>query len=339
MLSRISSRPLHSLPLRSAACGASGVYGRATAPTRKLHHDRRAFHSQQPRLDSSPTFQAHSRVTSPSPLEATSNASAVVVNTDPNTGIATLTLRNNPVNSLTTEFMSEIAAAVQELSAGYPDVDGGARALLVRSECKAFSAGLNLESIAGASEESLRPLSLALRKLVLAFLTTPLPTVAEVTGSAIAGGAVIAMLCDQRVGLNDAKMRIGLSETSVGLPPPRFVTALAEDILGKRGAYRHLMLGSLLSPEDALTAGYLDAVHADQTSVSSDAQSRLTHLARIQAHARYSAKLQLRRSVFWALGEDEDAFVAEMWELVSDPRTQEAVGRTWEELQKKKRAR
>ncbi|KAJ3340868.1 hypothetical protein HDU93_006160 [Gonapodya sp. JEL0774] len=236
---------------------------------------------------------------------------------------------------MTPDFLNAIADTVQQAGAGYPDVEG-VKGLVVRSSQRVFSAGLNIGGVVDPSDESLRQLSLALRRFVLTFLTTPLPTVAEVSGSAIAGGAVLAMICDQRVVLDNPKLVIGLSETAVGLPPPRFVTALAEDILGKRVAYRHLLLGSLLSPRDALEAGYVDEVVSDAASLSTVALARLGELARLPAHSRYSAKLQLRRNAIWALGEDEEAFVAEMTELVKDPRSQEALGKVWGEMQKKK---
>src|SRR5207245_10148347 len=54
----------------------------------------------------------------------------------------------------------------------------------------------------------------------LALLALPQPTVAMVNGHTIAGGLVLALACDYRLGV-DGDYRIGLNEVAIGASYPK----------------------------------------------------------------------------------------------------------------------
>lgn len=94
---------------------------------------------------------------------------------------------------------------------------------------------------------------------------------------------------------------------------------------------------SQLNPQDALRAHYIDELASSADELSTATQTRALALAAVPPHARYSAKLQMRRNVIWALGQEEGEFAEEIAEIVLDPRAQENLKKTWDNLQKKRK--
>jgi enoyl-CoA hydratase len=98
-------------------------------------------------------------------------------------------------------------------------------------------------------------------KLLLSLYRTPLPLIIACTGHALAGGALVVLTGDYRIGASGA-FKIGLNEVQIGLPVPALAMELARDRLSKR-ALHHATLGAqIYDPAGALEVGYLDAVVA-----------------------------------------------------------------------------
>src|SRR5438477_78783 len=104
-------------------------------------------------------------------------------------------------------------------------------------------------------ETAARRLRALYRDAHLRLFTLPKPTVAMVAGHAIAGGLVLVLACDYRLGL-DADYRIGLNEVAIGASYPK----VAFEIVRLRLAHaRASELGAALYPaSQALRLGVVD---------------------------------------------------------------------------------
>jgi enoyl-CoA hydratase len=88
-------------------------------------------------------------------------------------------------------------------------------------------------------------------------LCLPKPTVAMVNGHAIAGGLVLALTCDYRLG-RKGDYRIGLNEVAIGASFPRIAFEIVRLRLSHERA-SELMLGAVLYPaSEALRLGFVD---------------------------------------------------------------------------------
>ena len=128
-------------------------------------------------------------------------------------GLATVSLKHKPVNSLTQAVCEELKAVTHALEAD-PEVRGVVFGSGVPS---IFSAGMDLRSMHGRSTDELAAFWTAVQEMWLALYMTPLATVAAISGHAPAGGCLIALACDYRV-LVEGKYRIGLNEAQIGEP-------------------------------------------------------------------------------------------------------------------------
>jgi enoyl-CoA hydratase/carnithine racemase len=93
----------------------------------------------------------------------------------------------------------------------------------------------------------------------LRLYTFPKPTVAAITGHAVAGGCILALCCDYRL-IAEGKKLMGLNEIKLGVPVPYLADCVLQGIVGTRCARDMMDTGEFYVPADALRMGLVDAV-------------------------------------------------------------------------------
>ncbi len=131
-----------------------------------------------------------------------------------------------------------------------------------------FSAGLNLVELASFSRTEIAAFIDEFSVLMARALTTRYPLVAAINGHAVAGGCVLAMACDRRIGTR-GDFKIGMNEMAIGLTLPAVVTEILRDKLASEQARTVILGGALYEPGKAQLAGLLDAV-ADSSDEAID---------------------------------------------------------------------
>jgi enoyl-CoA hydratase len=165
-------------------------------------------------------------------------------------GVMVTTVDDGKVNALSFAVMagmrSAIAAATEQ---GRPLVISG------RDGC--FSAGFDLAVVNSGDQDSIIALFAEGAELYKAMVTAPIPVIASCTGHALAGGALLLLSADYRIGRNGT-YRLGLNEVRIGLALPNFAITLATHRLERRYLTAATMFAEVVSPERAVDMGYLD---------------------------------------------------------------------------------
>ena len=86
-------------------------------------------------------------------------------------------------------------------------------------EGKSFCAGLDLKNVPFFGDADQKRLLNALNRAFCSVYSCPFPVIGAVNGHAIAGGLVLALACDWRIGA-DRSLLAGLTEVLVGIPYP-----------------------------------------------------------------------------------------------------------------------
>lgn len=188
-------------------------------------------------------------------------------------------------NALGFEMMEFIVEEL-ERAAGQP--------VLLTGEGDSFSAGLNLRQVAEQDHVGMDRFLRLLNHMTVALYTYPGPTVAWVNGHAIAGGAVLALCCDYRIGTPNPRARLGLNEVAIGLRFPPVVLAIMRAQLAQPHADTVILAGELHPPEVAYRLGILHELAEDGLA---RAQQRLELLGSYAQHAYAGTKADLRASV------------------------------------------
>ena len=150
---------------------------------------------------------------------------------------------------------------------------------------------------------------LAFPRLMLRAYTLPMPTVAAVTGHAVAGGALLAYLCDLRF-VADGPFRIHMNETAIGIPLPTWILTVVQGAITPRWQTEALLHARAYSPAEAKERGLVtDVVPAE--NVVEAARAAAAPLTMLDTRAYALSKQRLRAmAVQWAEDRVEGEVVA-----------------------------
>ncbi len=177
-----------------------------------------------------------------------------------NKGLVTLTLdRPGVFNALDKLMLREIREAV---SNGIKD--NNLRGFVITgSGEKAFSAGADLEGLASLSAVEYYNFLEEALEVMEKIWTMRVPTIAAINGLALGGGCELALACDFRIAVPEA--RIGLPELNHGLLPGWGGVHFMSRILGRAKTLELVLTGEPIKGEKALEIGLVTAIaHREQ---------------------------------------------------------------------------
>lgn len=182
-------------------------------------------------------------------------------------------------------------AMIDALSESIDRAAKEASAIVLLGRPDRFSAGFDLRVMMSGPEAAkalLRRGSALLMKLYGA----PLPLVLGCTGHALAGGALVLLTGDVRVGAA-GPYRLGLNEVSIGMPVPVLAMELARDRLRNEDLSRATLEARIYNPDEAARIGYLDEVVAPE-ELEARAMAEAARLAALPRTAYAATKERLR---------------------------------------------
>jgi enoyl-CoA hydratase/carnithine racemase len=205
---------------------------------------------------------------------------------------AVLTLTGDKVHSLGKDTLDEIVSFVD-----FCEQDPAVKALVLTAGGDIFSAGLNVNEVLTDSADSVLD---AFQIVLLRVLESPLPTVAAINGSAIAGGCLLACACDLRLIADEA--RIGVTELRVGVAFPVLTVELMRHVCGHRA--EEVIFGArLLEAQEACAVGIAHR-HVPRTELEAAASGAAEQLAALDAAAYALAKGALRREMLSSIRDE-----------------------------------
>ncbi len=173
---------------------------------------------------------------------------------------------------------------IEELMAALARAEAEASAVVLAGRPDRFCAGFDLK-VMMSSPDAARAMLRRGAALLMKLYGSPLPIVVACTGHALAGGALVLLTADLRIGASGA-FKIGLNEVSIGMPLPILGMSLARDRLAPTELGRATLLAHIYGPEEAAGAGFLDEVvpAADAVGRAREEAARLGVFSRMAFH-------------------------------------------------------
>ncbi len=153
---------------------------------------------------------------------------------------------------------------------------GQLRGVIITSAKKSFLAGGDLDYIyKNENREKIFDFSQSLKQFFRDLESPGIPVVAAINGTATGAGFEMALACHHRIVINDPKTRLGHPEASMGMMPGSGGVIRLMWILGIEKAFHILVNGQVYNPEEALRAGMIDELAADENDMMEKAVSFL----------------------------------------------------------------
>ncbi len=196
--------------------------------------------------------------------------------------------RQNALNALNTEVLSEISKAVDELIH-----DEEVNVFIVTGEGRAFVAGADILEMKDLNSAQARRFAQAGLDVFRKIELCEKPSIAAVNGYALGGGLELAMACDIRIASNYAKF--GQPEVGLGITPGFGGTNRLQRLVGIAKAKELIFTTDVIGAEEALRIGLVNKV-VEADKLMNEAMSMANKIAqKAQPAVRYS-KVSINRS-------------------------------------------
>lgn len=200
-------------------------------------------------------------------------------------------------------------AMIEALLASLVRAEKEANAMVLVGRAERFCAGFDLKVMMSGPENA-KALLRRGSDLLMKLYGLPIPLVIACTGHALAGGALVLLTGDVRVGASGA-FRIGLNEVSIGLPVPVLAMELARDRITTTELGRATLQGTIYGPDDAARVGYLDTVVAPD-AVLATAMTEAARLGGLSKMAYGATKSRMRGKTIKHIVDTLEADMASM---------------------------
>lgn len=208
--------------------------------------------------------------------------------------VARITLDDGKVNAMSLPLFEALGAALDRAERDH------AGAVVLAGRPGFFSAGLNLKLLPTLPPAELRTTMIAFGRTMLRVFTLPIPTVAAVSGHAVAGGAMLMFACDLRW-VAEGPFRIHLNEVAIGLPLPTWAITLAHAAVPPRWHTEAILHARPYTPDEALERGIVDGVARPAERLLAEACAAAAPLTALDRAAYATSKSRHRAMVVkWA---------------------------------------
>jgi enoyl-CoA hydratase len=183
-------------------------------------------------------------------------------------------------------------AMIEGLLEALARAESEATALVLVGRPDRFCAGFDLRVMMSSPEAAKALLSRG-ATLLMRLYGAELPVVMACTGHALAGGSLLLLTGDVRIGTTGA-FKIGLNEVSIGMPVPVLAMELARDRIQTTELTNATLGARIYNPEDAVRVGYLDHI-LPADAVLARAMEEAAKLGEYSRTAYKATKERLRR--------------------------------------------
>lgn len=196
--------------------------------------------------------------------------------------VAFLELCREITNAIDHPLVNELAGALQDIHSN----DDVHSLVLTSDNEKFFSIGFDIPQLYTLPREDFQHFFHDFNQFCIDLLSFPKPTIAAITGHAIAGGCILTLCCDYRI-IAEGRKLMGLNEVKLGVPVPYPAACILSYLVGYRNAREMMYTGDFYSPEEAYSMGLVDeVVHIEQVKSRSIEKATTSSAGSAQAIAQ-----------------------------------------------------
>jgi enoyl-CoA hydratase len=205
--------------------------------------------------------------------------------------VATITIQNGKVNAISHQVVDELNQALDQ-------AEQSQAVVVLTGQPGMLSGGYDLKVM----RESMTAAMALVEKgstLTRRMLSFPYPVMVACSGHAVAKGAFLLLAADYRIGV-DGAFKIGLNEVAIGMTMHHGGVELARGRLAPVFFNRSVILAEMVSPKEAVTAGFLDKV-VSEAEFAPTVQAIAQAMTKLDMKAHHQTKLKARAELLQVL--------------------------------------
>jgi enoyl-CoA hydratase/carnithine racemase len=238
-----------------------------------------------------------------------------------NVGI--IKLNHGTTNALNSELIRKLTEALHVIKN-----DSEVRSLVLSSANeKFFAIGLDIPELFNLTQEEFTKFYHSYNSMCMDLYSFPKPTIAAITGHAIAGGCILTLCCDYRL-MAEGRKLMGLNEIKLGVPIPYPGDCVLRQLIGIKMVREITDMGDFYDSKTLLQIGMVDeVVPIDQLlSTAIEKAHKLGSLPldafqKIKRNRIEAVEYQMRKN----LAEKEKLFVESWYRDATRERLKEAM--------------
>lgn len=215
-----------------------------------------------------------------------------MIDLEPVGDVVVVRIQRPPANALDLELLARMLEVLEELRAGDPG------AVVLVGSGSFFSAGLDVKVLPTLDDDGKRTMVDGVNRMLAGWYGFPRPVVCAVNGHAVAGGLVLVLCGDRRIGPTEGAF--GLTEVRLGIPYPANAIELLRAELTPSAARRLVLSSEMVDPTTAQALGVVDEL-APPGEVEPRALELAAELATLSGQAFTLVKSRLRSGALAAM--------------------------------------
>jgi len=205
--------------------------------------------------------------------------------------VATITIQNGKVNAISHQVIDELNTALDQAQEAEAVV-------VITGKPGMLSGGYDLNVMRKSTSAAMQLVEKG-STLSRRLLSFPYPVLVACPGHAVAKGAFLLLSADYRIGV-EGDFKIGLNEVAIGMSMHDAGVELARGRLAPVFFNRSVILAEMVSPQDAMTAGFLDKV-VDESAFLATVNFIAQAMTKLDMKAHYNTKLKVRADLLTKL--------------------------------------
>lgn len=145
-----------------------------------------------------------------------------------------------------------------------------------------FCAGLDLKHLAAIDSQENSRFTQMFARTMLRLFTYPIPTIAAVSGHAIAGGCIMAMACDYRI-IQNGDYRIQMNEIRNNMAVPKWMSMIASHAIPSHRMTEFILHARAYSPEEAYKLEFIHELYEDADQLKSAVDAKIDDLRELDS--------------------------------------------------------
>ncbi|RCW51951.1 enoyl-CoA hydratase-related protein [Paenibacillus prosopidis] len=199
--------------------------------------------------------------------------------------------RPEALNAINYDMLDALGEIVETIGQNPRDI----RVVILGGEGRAFCSGADLKERIMLSEQQVRRNVQKIRKVFSLLERLPQPTIAAINGYAFGGGMELALCCDFRYSIREAKM--GLTEASLGIIPGAGGTQRLPRLIGASKAKELILTARKISADQAFEIGLLNGVADDREQLKEMSEGLAAEILANAPLAVYQAKAAIDKGI------------------------------------------